>query len=82
MRWPPLAAFPRHRAARVQLTADGASLSLTPVLHVAIGNGRFQGGGMEMCPGAALDDGLLDITAIGDLSARELARDFRVLYSA
>ncbi len=35
---------------------------------VLVGNsGRF-GGGMQMCPGAELDDGLLDVLSIGPLS--------------
>jgi diacylglycerol kinase (ATP) len=36
---------------------------------------------MHVCPRAALDDGLLDVTVIGSLGAAELVRDVRVLYS-
>ena len=32
----------------------------------AIGNGRFFGGGMKICPDARLDDGVLDLVAVGD----------------
>ncbi|MGV7665791.1 diacylglycerol kinase, partial [Mycobacterium kansasii] len=36
----------------------------TDVTLVAVGNGTSYGGGMRICPGAILDDGLLDITVV------------------
>lgn len=41
-------------------------------LAVAIGNGRYAGGGIRLCPDALLDDGLLDLLIIPalDLPAR------------
>jgi len=53
----------------------------TRITNVAVGNGRFHGAGMCVCPNAALDDGLLDVTVIGPLSMYELARDIGVLYN-
>ena len=38
---------------------------------VAVGNGVSYGGGMKVCPGARMDDGLFDVTVLGpDLQAR------------
>jgi diacylglycerol kinase (ATP) len=51
------------------------------ITNVAIGNGRFHGGGMCPCPKAELDDGLLDVTIIQHLKPLEIVRDIRVLYS-
>ena len=51
------------------------------VTNVALGNGRFHGGGMHPCPKASLTDGLLDVTVIERLGMFELIRDIHVLYS-
>ena len=51
------------------------------ITNVALGNGRYHGGGMHPCPRAVLDDGLLEVTTIEKLSWFELIRDLRILYS-
>jgi YegS/Rv2252/BmrU family lipid kinase len=38
-----------------------------PRLLVAVGNASAYGGGMQICPGAVLDDGVLDVLIAGDL---------------
>ncbi|NVB40670.1 YegS/Rv2252/BmrU family lipid kinase [Pseudenhygromyxa sp. WMMC2535] len=44
-----------------------------PVLALAVGNARSAGGGFELCPGALMDDGLLDLTILpADLESGEL----------
>ena len=35
---------------------------------LCVSNGKFFGGGMKIAPGAKLNDGLLDIVTVGDLS--------------
>ena len=35
---------------------------------VAVGNGRFFGGGMKICPNAQLDSGVLDVVVVGDFT--------------
>ena len=37
-------------------------------IALGVGNGRQAGGGQALCPDAAIDDGLLDVTLIPDLS--------------
>jgi YegS/Rv2252/BmrU family lipid kinase len=44
------------------------------LLQVAVGNGRFYGGGMAVAPGASIDDGTLDVYAIAWSSWRDLVK--------
>jgi YegS/Rv2252/BmrU family lipid kinase len=77
-----LAVFLSYRPKPVRLTLDGEALpDELSITNVAIGNGRYHGGGMHPCPGAVLDDGLLDVTTIDHLNMFELIRDLPVLYS-
>jgi YegS/Rv2252/BmrU family lipid kinase len=63
------------------LTVDGEERGPYTITNIAIGNGRYHGGGMHVCPRALLDDGELDVTVIEALSSYELARDIKLLYS-
>ncbi|MFJ7178958.1 diacylglycerol kinase [Streptomyces massasporeus] len=47
---------------------------------VAVGNGSSYGGGMRICPGADLTDGLFDVTVVGDCSRATLLRMFPRVY--
>lgn len=82
MSWPrgprryDLAVFAELTALRPRpmvLTVDGVRQELEVTL-VAVGNGPQYGGGMLICPGARLDDGLFDITVVGPLRRAELVR--------
>src|SRR5262245_5090400 len=55
----------RYPGSRVVLTLDGANRIEGRITNVAVGNGRFHGSGMRVCPHAELTDGLLDVTVIG-----------------
>ncbi len=64
----------RHlEAFQLRLEIDDDVHELTSTMF-AIGNTRFFGGGMAICPHAVPSDGLLDVTVIGATSRRELAR--------
>jgi diacylglycerol kinase (ATP) len=65
---------------RLRMEIDGEAHS-GRFLHVAIGNGQYQGSAMHVCPNAALDDGWLDITAIEPVGVFELALNLRKVYS-
>ncbi|MCT2588698.1 diacylglycerol kinase [Streptomyces sp. N2-109] len=58
---------------------DGEPRELAATL-VAVGNGPSYGGGMRMCAGARLDDGLFDITVVGECSRSTLLRVFPRVY--
>jgi len=70
----------RARPVRLRLDSDIEERSFR-VLNVAVGNGRFHGGGMHVCPRAALHDGLLEVTVIDALGMLTLLKDLPVLYS-
>ncbi len=67
-------------AVPIRLTLDGVVVE-TSAVHVAVGNGISQGRGMRVCPRALLDDGLLDVTVIGDVGLADLAANLRLIYS-
>ncbi len=76
------AAFLRYDMKTVRLRLDGNADALSfSVYNVAVGNGRFHGGGMQACPAAVLNDGLLDVTIIENMGRFQAIRDFRILYS-
>src|SRR5690606_25671560 len=59
---------------------DGPTREVEATL-VAVGNGPSYGGGMRICSGARLDDGLLDVTVVGACSRTTLLRVFPRVYS-
>jgi len=67
-------------AVPLRLILDGVVVE-TSAVHVAVGNGISQGGGMRVCPRALLDDGLLDVTVIGDVGLVDLVANLRLIYS-
>ena len=48
--------------------------------NLCIANARYFGGGMKITPEAKVDDGLLDVVAIGDLDALQLTTNLHRLY--
>ena len=56
----------------IWLTTDGQERRRSRVMMAAVGNGRFFGGGMKICPEALLDDGSLDVVVVGDFSRMEV----------
>ena len=55
-----------NRPVRVRL--DGAEPIIGPAFMVAFANGAFYGGGMRIAPDARVDDGLLDVCVVADIS--------------
>ena len=74
-----LAELRRFSNRRIELTIDGATTSRT-VLFVAIANGEYYGGGMRIAPGAAVDDAVLDLCIVGDVSRATALRQLVNLY--
>lgn len=58
---------------------DGQRWETRAVL-VALGNGQSYGGGMRICPSAVDDDGLFDVTVIGEVDRRRLLRVLPTVY--
>jgi len=70
----------RGRRVEIELDASGMPQSFF-ITNVAVGNGRYHGGGMHACPKAVLSDGFLEVTVIEYLKPFEVVRDIRLLYS-
>ena len=66
--------------AEVHLTLDDGERERRTVVLVAIGNGAFFGGGMNICPDARLSDNLLDCVVVGDMSAATVLTKIGRLY--
>jgi diacylglycerol kinase (ATP) len=80
--WATLLVLLRYRGKHVDLFLDENSEAIrTFVTNIAVGNGQFHGGGMHPCPGAVMNDGLLDVTVISYLPFLNLVRDIKILYS-
>lgn len=55
-----------YKNAPFQITMDGTALDVTSLL-MAVGNGRYFGGGMQICPEADVEDGRFDVCIVGDV---------------
>ncbi|MEV8352156.1 diacylglycerol kinase [Streptomyces niveus] len=58
---------------------DGAEREIEATL-VAVGNGPSYGGGMRICADAVMDDGLFDVTVVGECSRATLLKVFPRVY--
>ncbi len=64
----------------VLVTLDETLKIETRITNVAVGNGQYHGAGMRVCPNARMDDGLLDVTVIGDLGLFEMSSRISMFY--
>ena len=65
----------------ITLTLDGSKTINAKVTNVVVGNGQYHGGGMWVCPRASIDDGVMDVTLIRDLTLFELVKSLPTLYN-
>ncbi|MFE3765369.1 diacylglycerol kinase [Streptomyces sp. NPDC059104] len=72
-----LAAF---RPFPYRITLDGGRVIETRATLVAVGNGSSYGGGMRICADAEPDDGLFDVTVVGDCGRGTLLKVFPQVY--
>ncbi|MGY0066316.1 diacylglycerol kinase [Streptomyces sp. QTS137] len=63
-----------------RITLDDGDVREVEATLVAVGNGASYGGGMRICPGADLTDGLFDVTVVGDCGRAALLRIFPTVY--
>lgn len=63
-----LTGFISYKCLRFRVEVDGQEFFRGPAFSVAMGIGKFCGGGMMQTPGAVPDDGLIDLTVVGKLS--------------
>jgi diacylglycerol kinase (ATP) len=65
----------------VRIRVDGSVHYEGPAYLVAIANGGFFGGGMQIAPDARLDDGLFDVVILGDYSKLGAISLSRAIYA-
>ncbi|MER5832407.1 diacylglycerol kinase [Streptomyces sp. NPDC002130] len=89
MRWPTgrlkydlamIAELAEFRPVPYRIRLDDGEVREVEATLVAVGNGSSYGGGMRICPGADLTDGLFDVTVVGDCSRTTLLRVFPRVY--
>ncbi len=57
----------KHKISKIRVDIDGKKLNIDALL-VAVANGKYYGGGMMPAPDAVLDDGLMDICMVSEVS--------------
>jgi diacylglycerol kinase (ATP) len=70
-----LAELPTFKPLSYVVTVDGEVIE-TEAMMVAVGTGETYGGGLRICDGALIDDGLLDVTIIKPVSRLTLLQMF------
>jgi len=73
-------ALARHRPSRVRLAIDDEEPFEIDQSLVAVANGRYFGGGMEIAPEAKLDSGHFEIIILRATPKARLIRDLRLVY--
>jgi diacylglycerol kinase (ATP) len=64
-----------------RIVEDGGEPYELRGMLMAIGNGRTYGGGMQVCPVAEPEDGLLDVTILTEMSKAAFLKAFPKVYS-
>ena len=77
--WATFAVFSGWEATEIEVAVDGERRA-GPMFDVVVANGRFFGGGLEICPEAEPDDGLFDVLTIGDVTKRDLVQTMPKMY--
>jgi YegS/Rv2252/BmrU family lipid kinase len=73
-------ALAQYRNQRVRLRVDGGAPTEITINNVAVCNGRYFGGGMNVAPDARIDDGRFDVVIFGDLGLKDFVAQGRHLY--
>jgi YegS/Rv2252/BmrU family lipid kinase len=69
-----------YKSTRTEVNIDGLKIA-NDTFTISIGIGIYSGGGMRQTPFAIPDDGLFDITVIGNMSKFEIVRNLSLLYN-
>ncbi len=63
-----LSGFLSYKCLKFKVSVDGQEFYRGPAFSVALGIGKYCGGGMMQTPEAIPDDGLIDVTVVGKVS--------------
>ncbi|MEU8705675.1 diacylglycerol kinase [Streptomyces sp. NPDC048565] len=75
-----LAELASFRPVPYRVRFDGGPVTEIEATLIAVGNGTTYGGGMRICADAVMDDGLFDVTVVGDCSRATLLKVFPKVY--
>jgi YegS/Rv2252/BmrU family lipid kinase len=75
-----LKALKNFKPFEIEMTIDGHRFR-ERVMLVTIANGPYYGGGMKIAPQAIMDDGVLDICIVKEISKLELLRQFPKVFN-
>jgi YegS/Rv2252/BmrU family lipid kinase len=78
--WNTLLGMAKYQNQRVRLRIDEIFDEEVLINTVAVANGRFFGGGMQIAPHALLNDGLFDVIVVGDLKMLRFIANSHKLY--
>jgi YegS/Rv2252/BmrU family lipid kinase len=77
--WATFAVFSGWEATEIEVVVDDVRRT-GRMFDVVVANGRFFGGGLQICPEAQPDDGLFDVLTIGDVTKRDLVQTMPKMY--
>lgn len=72
--------FVTYKPSPMEISLDGKALFSGDCFSVAVGTGKYSGGGMRQTPEAVSDDGLMDVTVIPPLPFVKIAAEIRRLF--
>lgn len=67
-----LSAVFRYQNSKFRLKIDGKEKFFARANTVVVANGQYFGGGFKIAPGAEIDDGLLEVIVLGNLSTMKI----------
>lgn len=73
--------FLKYTSKHFDIKVDGEPFYNGMVFSGAVGIGKYNGGGMQQTPNAAVDDGLMDLTIITHMSKFKVLRKFKMLFT-
>ena len=79
--WATLISILLYGKKKIRFKVDQSFEQELIIWNVVVANGQYHGGGMRVAPDASVDDGLFDITVIGDLSLPEVFLNLPKLYN-
>lgn len=70
----------KYRNCRVNLEIDGMTRYRGKATVIAVANGEYLGGGMNIAPGALVDSGRFEVIVVDDLSKLEFVKNLPTIY--
>jgi diacylglycerol kinase (ATP) len=79
--WATVISLLKYDKKRIHLKVDDSFDGEVTIWNVAVANGQYHGGGMWVAPGARVDDGLFNVTVVGDLTLPQVFLNLPKLYN-